>query len=263
MRLGSSLLIDLLICLRFLTRLPLPALPLESAPHALADFSRAARMIPLAGAFLGALAALVLIIASCSGLPLLLAAPLAIGALLLLSGAMHEDGLADCADGFGGGASAAHKLDIMQDSRIGAFGASALALALYLRAASLTFVAGQSLGLAIAMLIGGAAASRAAALIPLAALPPARAHGAGFSAGKPEPSALCVAASLAILFALSPILAGAGAFKALLGVAAVLCAAFAMSALAKRQIGGQTGDVAGAVQQMSEIAYYLVFAAGA
>lgn len=263
MRLGSSLLIDLLICLRFLTRLPLPALQRESAPHALAGFSRAARMIPLAAAFLGALAASVLIAASWLGLPPVLAAPLAIGALLLLGGAMHEDGLADCADGFGGGDSATRKLEIMQDSRIGAFGASALALALYLRIASLTFVANQNLELASAVLIGGAAASRAAALIPLAALPPARKQGAGFSAGKPAPAALVVAACLAVIFALSPLLAGAGAFKALLGVAAVICAALAMTALAKRQIGGQTGDVAGAAQQMSEIAYYIVFAAGA
>ncbi|WP_036260570.1 adenosylcobinamide-GDP ribazoletransferase [Methylocapsa aurea] len=262
MRLGSSLLIDLLICLRFTTRLPLPILAFEPAPHAFAGFSRAVRMIPAAGALLGALAAGVLAMAASIGLPPLIAAPLAIGALLLLSGALHEDGLADCADGFGGGSSAERKLEIMRDSRIGAFGALALALALYLRVASLTVMAGHKLALAGAVLIGAAALSRAAALIPQALLPPARNDGAGFCAGKPEPEALAAAACLAILFALTPIIAGAGLGKALAGAAAGIGAALAFTALAKRQIGGQTGDVAGGAQQLSEIAFYLVFAAG-
>lgn len=261
MRLGSSLLIDLLICLRFATRLPLPALGSEIAPHALALFSRAVRMLPLAGALVGALAAIILAIAAALGLPPPLTAPLAVAALTLLSGALHEDGLADCADGFGGGATRERKLEIMRDSRIGAFGALALALTLYLRIASLTLIAGHSLGLACAVLIGAAAVSRGAALIPLHILPPARAGGAGFSAGKPQAGALRVGACLACVFALAPIAAGSGLARALVGAGVGVLAALIVTALAKRQIGGQTGDVAGAAQQISEIAFYLVFAA--
>jgi adenosylcobinamide-GDP ribazoletransferase len=262
MRFGSSLLIDLLICLRFFSRLPIPALGPEAAPHALSGFSRAARILPVAGALIGALAAGVLTLADALGLAPSIAAPLAIGALALLSGAMHEDGLADCADGFGGGTSVERKLEIMRDSRIGAFGAVALTLTLYLRIAGLTIVTGHALSLAITVLIGAAALSRAASLIPLVALPSARKDGAGFSAGTPKPAAFWAAASLAIIFGLAPLLAGAGAGKALLGVVAGAGAALALTALAKRQIGGQTGDVAGAAQQMSELAFYLVFAAG-
>jgi adenosylcobinamide-GDP ribazoletransferase len=260
MRYGSSLLIDFLICLRFATRLTFPALSLETDPHGFAGFPRAARMLPAVGALLGAIAAVVLK-ASVLALPPLLAAPLSITALILLTGGLHEDGLADCADGFGGGSTRETKLEIMRDSRVGAFGALALALALYIRIAAVAWIAMQSLSLACAVLIGAAAASRFSALIPLYALAPVRAKGAGFSAGKPEPEALCFAACLATLFATAPLLAGAGLAQVALGLAASILAALSCCALAKRQIGGQTGDVAGATQQITEIAFYLVFAA--
>ena len=205
MRPGSSLLIDFLICLRFLTRIPVPVLPVETSTidgdrRSLDGFSRAARMFPLVGAMLGATGAGALCAASALGLPPLLSAPLAIAALIALTGALHEDGLADCADGFGGGATRARKLEIMKDSRIGAFGALALALSLYLRIVALALIAGESLGLAAAVLIGAAAVSRGAALTPLARLPPARTAGAGFSAARPEPGALFFAACLCAVF---------------------------------------------------------------
>ncbi|MEJ0092550.1 MAG: adenosylcobinamide-GDP ribazoletransferase [Methylocella sp.] len=260
MRYGSSLLIDFLICLRFATRLPLPSLSRETMPHSLARFSRAVGLLPAAGALLGAIAAGVLAAAALA-FPALLAAPLSIATLILLSGALHEDGLADCADGFGGGATRERKLEIMRDSRVGAFGALALALSLYIRIVALAFIAAQSVALASAVLIGAAAASRFSALIPMFVLPSARAEGAGFSAGRPEPPSFGRAACLAAIFAATPLLAGANLGKATLGLAASVIAGFGCSALAKRQIGGQTGDVAGAAQQISEIAFYLVFVA--
>src|SRR5271166_6310981 len=122
-----SLLIDLLICLRFATRIPIPALREELAPD-LSGFSRAMRMLPAAGALLGAAAAGALLAATASGLAPVLAAPLAIAVLVVLSGALHEDGLADCADGFGGGNGKEDKLRIMRDSAIGSYGALALIL---------------------------------------------------------------------------------------------------------------------------------------
>ena len=128
---------DLLACLRFFTRLPLPALPFDQSPHAPPDMARIALMAPVAGAIIGAIAALALAIANLLGMPPLLGAALAIAALVIATGALHEDGLADVADGFGGGATRARKLEIMRDSRVGAYGAAALALALILRVAAL------------------------------------------------------------------------------------------------------------------------------
>jgi adenosylcobinamide-GDP ribazoletransferase len=261
MRPSSSLFTDFWLCLGFYSRLPIPRAMHEATPHSLAHFSRAVRVLPLVGAVLGAFAALAMGVALGLGLPPPLAAPLALGCLILLSGALHEDGLADCTDGFFGGATRERKLEIMRDSRIGTFGAVALALSLYVRAASLALIAGESLGLAAAVLIGAAALSRTTALIPLAVLPPARENGAGFTAGKPEPAALAAAACLGVVFALAPVLAGTGPVRALAAIAVATGAAYAIVPLARKLIGGQTGDVAGAAQQLSEIAFYLAFAA--
>jgi adenosylcobinamide-GDP ribazoletransferase len=261
MRLGSSLLADFCLCLGFFTRLPFPSAASGSEPHSLANFSRAVRMLPVAGGLVGVLGAIAMAAASLLGLPPLVAAPLAICALALVSGAMHEDGLADCADGFLGGATRERKLEIMADSRIGTFGAMALVLSLYVRAASLALIADESLRLACAVLIGAAAVSRTTALLPLALLPPARESGASFAARTPERAALAVAACLAVVFALAPVVAGAYLARTLAGIAAATGAAYAIVLLARKQIGGQTGDVAGAAQQVSEIAYYLAFAA--
>ena len=262
MRPGSSLLADFYFCLGFFTRLPIPSAASRSEPRSLANFSRAVRMLPVAGGLVGALAAIAMAAASLFGFPPPLAAPLAICSLVLLGGAMHEDGLADCADGFFGGATRERKLEIMQDSGIGTFGAVALVLSLYLRAASLALIADESQGLAAAVLVGAAALSRTEALMPLALLPPARENGTGSAAGKPERAALAVAACLAVVFALAPVVAGAYLVRSLAGIAAATGAAYAIVLLARKQIGGQTGDVAGAAQQLSEIAYYLAFAAG-
>lgn len=262
MRPGSPLLADIFFCLRFFTRLPLPSAA-SPGKHSLSNFPRAVRMLPVAGGLVGAVAAIALASASLLGFPPPVAAPLAICALALVSGAMHEDGLADCADGFLGGATRERKLEIMADSRIGTFGAVALVLSLYLRAVSLTLILNESLGLACAVIIGAAGLSRAASLMPLALLPAARENGAGFAAGKPEQAALVLAASLAVVFALAPVTAGASLASSVAGIAAAAGAAYAVVVLARKHLGGQTGDVAGAAQQLSEIAYYLVFAAGA
>jgi adenosylcobinamide-GDP ribazoletransferase len=257
MRLGPSLLADFWLCLSFYTRLPVPA----KAPQSVARFARAVRVLPLAGAVPGAFAAFVLSGAGSIGLHPLLAAPLAVCCLIILSGALHEDGLADCADGFFGGPTPERRLEIMRDSRVGTFGALALALSLYIRAVSLTLVAGESLAVTSAVLVAAAALSRTAALFPLMVLPPARQSGAGFAAGKPEPAALATAGCLAVVLGMAPVLAGAEPVRAIAAITMATAAAYSMVPLARKLIGGQTGDVAGAAQQLSEIAYYLTFAA--
>src|SRR5579863_3553917 len=110
--------------LRFFTRAPLAA----RAGLAPLDINRIAWAAPVAGLAAGFMGALVLALSGRLGLPPLLCAGLATAALILATGGLHEDGLADAADGFGGGATRAAKLAIMRDSRIGAYGALALAL---------------------------------------------------------------------------------------------------------------------------------------
>lgn len=261
MRHGSSLLADFWLCLQFFTRLPVPPAARQATAQSLAHFPRSIRVLPLAGALLGVFAALVLAAALGLGFSPLLAALLALSCPIILTGALHEDGLADCADGFFGGATRQLKLDIMRDSQIGTFGALALMLSLTIRAASLASITSESAGLTAAVLIGAAALSRSAALIPLAVLPPARQDGAGYAAGKPDGMALAAAACLAVIFALGPVLAGAGFVRTLTAIALATGAAYAMVPLAKKHIGGYTGDVAGAAQQLSEIVFYLAFAA--
>ena len=178
---------DLIACLRFFSRLPLPPLPFEKNPHARPDLTRLARMTPIAGAVIAAIGALALALANALGLPPLISAALAICALVVVAGALHEDGLADVADGFGGGDTRERKLEIMRDSRVGAYGAAALALSLMLRVAALSALLGHGLGEAAAGLVLAGTVSRAFGLLPLALLAPARADGLGASAAARRP----------------------------------------------------------------------------
>jgi adenosylcobinamide-GDP ribazoletransferase len=239
---------DVAEAVRFFTRLPLPA----AKPTPL-DFDRIAWAAPVAGAVVGAVGAAVLALAEALGLPRLMSAGLATAALVLATGALHEDGLADVADGFGGGPTRERKLALMRDSRIGAYGATALILALLLRTAALGAALSHGLPAAAGALTIAATVSRAGALAPLAWLPPARADGAGASAGlEPSSFAACCAAALVLCVALG--LVTVGAERAIGAALAAGLGAAAMTAAAARQIGGQTGDVAGAAQQCAEIA---------
>jgi adenosylcobinamide-GDP ribazoletransferase len=245
---------DLVACLRFFSRLPLPAWRSEQDPHGRPDLSRLARIAPIAGAVIAAVGALALALAYALGLPPLVCATLAIGALVIVAGALHEDGLADVADGFGGGATRERKLEIMRDSRLGAYGAAALALSLMLRIVALSALLEQGLGEAAAGLVLAGAVSRAFGLLPLALLAPARADGLGAGAGRLEMRGALAAGITAVIVAGVLGLGVIGLGRAILGFGLALIAALAITAIARRQIGGQTGDVAGAAQQLAEIA---------
>ncbi|MDB5644120.1 MAG: hypothetical protein JWN07_3437 [Hyphomicrobiales bacterium] len=259
--LPARLAADLLACLRFYSRLPVPVLAFETAPYAMLDFARAIRMLPVAGAVIGAVGGAVLVVADALGLPPLPAAGFTLAALLLTTGAFHEDGLADSADGLGGGATVARKLEIMKDSRIGTFGGAALVMSLVLRGSLLAALVGAFGAPRTALLVIAVnAASRVAALTPHYLLPPARTDGAAWAAAKPLPSTLAIAGVLAALIALAPALAGLPPGKLALGLVAMLVGAGAMTEIARRQIGGQTGDIAGASQQVAEILFLAVLA---
>ncbi len=241
---------DLASNLRFFSRLPIPS----SAADAGFDLSRIAWATPLAGAVIGAIGALTLGLAETLRLPFSIGAVFAVAALAAATGALHEDGLADVADGFGGGRSRERKLEIMRDSRIGSYGAVALVLALMLRVGAVAALAPKGFAFAAAGLILAGAASRAAALVPLAILPAARADGAGASAGRLEISSFVAAglATAAVALFVGTVATGFG--RALFACLIAFAAAWGVSALARRHIGGQTGDVAGAAQQAAEIA---------
>ena len=251
---------DLCIGLRFFSRLPVPRTARETALGA-GGLAAAVVMVPIAGTVIGLCPAIVLVLASAAGLPPLIAAPLAIATLVGVTGALHEDGLADCADGFGGGATLERKLAIMRDSRIGTFGACAIGLALLLRAAALCVVAARDVALGAAVLVAGAALSRTLCLMPLVLLPPARPDGAGAAAATLVTARYGAALALSVIVSILPLFAAASPGRLAAAALAAALAALAVCAVAWRQIRGQTGDVAGATQQAVEIAVLLVFAA--
>jgi adenosylcobinamide-GDP ribazoletransferase len=190
------------------------------------------------------------------GLPETLAALVALLATVLTTGALHEDGLADTADGFGGGADAARKLAIMRDSRSGAYGVIALVFSIGLRAASLAAIAGQGAGVGWA-LIAAHAASRAAIPAVMRRLEPARSDGLGAGAGQPDDGAVAWCLALAAVIALAAL----GPAQGIVALVVTTAAVAGLAALARRQIGGYTGDVLGAAQQVGEIAMLLCAAA--
>ncbi|WP_029558528.1 adenosylcobinamide-GDP ribazoletransferase [Xanthobacter sp. 91] len=247
---------DLAAALRFYSRLPLPAR--DDTAFAPPDIDRIAYAIPIAGAVLGLIGALVLILAMAVKLPAFLAAVLAVTALALATGCFHEDGLADTADGLGGGRDRAHKLAIMRDSRIGTYGGTALLLGLLLRIGALEALA-MSVGPLRAglALIAGEAASRAAGVLLIAALPPARTDGAGASVGRPSEAAALSCALVAALLVCVLMVAAFGIGAAFAGLIGPVLALLVMMRLSSRLIGGQTGDVAGATQQVAVIVFLL------
>ncbi|KIC16132.1 adenosylcobinamide-GDP ribazoletransferase [Leisingera sp. ANG-DT] len=240
---------DILLALVLLTRLPLPHLPQQA-------FQRQAKAVwafPLAGLAVALPAALLAALALAAGLPAMVAAGLALAVQVMLTGAMHEDGLADTADGLWGGFTRERRLEIMKDSRIGAYGVIALILGLGLRwsaSAAVFAAAGVWPLLTIAMM------SRAVMPQLMAFLPNARSAGLSQTVGRPRALPCLLAAVLAI--ALSLPLIGGAAFGVALAMGA---AAAGLGALAKAKVGGQTGDVLGASQQAAEIAGLLVLLA--
>ncbi|MCB2055352.1 MAG: adenosylcobinamide-GDP ribazoletransferase [Geminicoccaceae bacterium] len=219
----------------------LTRLPLGTSPPG-AELPAAVWAFPVVGAGLGAGAGLAFEAAS-SPSPLVAAFAATIF-LVLLTGALHEDGLADMADGLGAGGDRARTLEIMRDSRIGTFGTLALILVVGLEVALLAAIEG-----AIAALVTAGALSRGCMVRLLAALPPARPDGLGARASTPPRGAVRAAYATAVLPAL--LFYGlAGLWPILTAVAVTLV----VSRLALRRIGGQTGDVLGGVQRLAHAA---------
>ena len=241
---------DIAAALLFSTRLPLPGASRISG----ADIARAGWALPVAGAIVGLIAAAVYWLARLADLPPFPAAGLSIVATLLATGCLHEDGLADVADSFGG-RTRERKLEIMRDSRIGTYGVCALFASLLLRTSALATIADPAL--AAPVLVATHMGARSGMALFMRLLPPARADGLSVAVGRP-PGVSATAAAVIGVLALLLALGSAGGLLAVV----LMAAEFALLAwLCVRQIGGQTGDVLGALEQVGEMTILLVAAA--
>lgn len=252
-----------LLAVQFLTRIPVTGRLAEWVGYSPAMLNASSAYFPAVGWVVGAWVALWLLGLSAllpsTGAGLWLAAVAAIAASAWLTGAFHEDGLADMADGLGGSAQTSQALAIMKDSRLGSYGSITLVLALLLRLGLLVLLAQQG---ALALLVGVAgvhAFSRLAPLVVMRSLPYVR----DTDAAKAKPLAqtlsaahfrlaCCWAVPAPLLWAL--VIGWGSAAMALLLWALAL---WRVRALLQRRLQGFTGDTLGAVQQVCELALYL------
>ncbi len=231
--------VDLPAALGLLTRLPVQV----NSDAAMARGAGSAWAYPLVGAMLGTVGAVLATIAGGIGMPSGVTAGLLLAYLVIVTGAMHEDGLADSADGLWGGWDKARRLEIMKDSHIGVYGVCAIGLSLLLRWAALVVIV--QMGAYWVALIAVGALSRAGMVVVMATLPNARGGGLSQSVGRPAANTMWLAVGIAAVLAL---VSGVG--EAVL-VAAVVTLGCAL--IAKAKIGGQTGDILGATQQVNEV----------
>jgi adenosylcobinamide-GDP ribazoletransferase len=239
--------IGLLGALQFLTRIPIQ-LP-HGIPHA-----RVVPWFPVAGGLIGALVGAVAALAV-TVLDPTVAAALGVIAGLVVTGAFHEDGLADMADAFGGGWTPEQRLAILKDSRHGTYGVAALVSSILLRVVALA-----SLATPAAMLAGAVAAhalARSAAVGAMVAFPVAVESGLGAGAARslrPATVAAGIVGGLAIASFVVGWWAGPGAVAAVVALVVV-------GRLAVAKIGGLAGDVLGAIEQVAEGAVLVTMAA--
>jgi adenosylcobinamide-GDP ribazoletransferase len=241
--------------LRFMTIVPVPSSDDAIAPDWL---SRCAKYFPVVGIGIGLASAVVMLLADRIWSPVV-ASLLAVATSMAITGALHEDGLADTADGLGGGSSVEKRLAIMKDSRIGTYGTLALAFSLSLR---VTALADMPVWTAAVALISAHAAARVTPAFVMNELPYAgdtaamkvsyidvsvSAHDRGF-------------ALIVVLCALLPL-----AFVSILSVISGLLFGAALAAAltlwARKRINGYTGDILGAIEQVFEIGFLLGVAA--
>lgn len=239
---------DFIMALRLFSRLPTGA-----SPHQKPDLSRIAMALPLASLAIGAGPALILIGAVLIGLPSYYAATLAVAAMIVVTGAMAEDALADALDGLFGGQTPARRLEIMKDSRHGTYGVAAICLSIVLRVAGLGAIAAINPLVAGAIWLAAGIVARSSSLWLAVALPPARADGLSATAGSVSARSFAVGLVFAalLLFVLAgPATSVVGLVVAVLTTVVVV---LGWTALVRRLVGGQSGDLIGALGALGEI----------
>ncbi|GJL88327.1 MAG: adenosylcobinamide-GDP ribazoletransferase [Minwuia thermotolerans] len=253
----ASLDIDLAIALGWLTRLP-TRFPAAAADRKLAQ---ALWAFPVVGALLAA--ALATTFAAMVGLGAngLLAAAVTIALSVLLTGALHEDGLADMLDGLGARSGRDARLAAMRDSRIGTYGTLGLIVFLLIRVAALSSLDVLD---ALAALLAALALGRAGMAVVMARLPLARADGAAAGAGKAGDRDMRKACATGLLIALlASVIGGAPIMQLLLAVVLAVAVVLAMAQIAQHYFGGYTGDVLGATCMAVETTVLLAWSMAA
>lgn len=232
----------------FLTRIPLPSFLFRD--HI--AFARAAWAFPVVGLAIGGAQAALLLLLAALGLHPVFIAVLVLGASILLTGALHEDGLGDVADSLGG-ATRERKLEIMKDSRLGTFGVLALVLMASLKLTLLmTLSQGVRAGVVLAVLVGAGVASRALMTAVWSLLPAASETGLGAD----RPTAITALIGVAIGCAVFVLLVPLHGAIVLLGALSAAGIAAVFAVFARWQYGGATGDVCGATQMLTELAFF-------
>lgn len=255
---ATEFIADLARSVGFLSRLPVPDRFFRGHDGTI---SRAVRAFPVAGLVIAIVPALLLLLLP-SGDPLVVSL-IALALMTAITGALHEDGLADAADGLGGGRDKEHALAIMKDSRTGSYGVVALILSFGLRAASLAALVRSEPATATLALIATAAVSRAVLVAHWRALPSARENGVAAGAGLPEDSARNLALIIGVAVAIVLVVPVLGVPKVLLSLILTAAAGFGFTRLVRKKLGGHTGDTIGATQQISEIVMLAVLALAA
>ncbi len=239
----------------FLSRLPVPDRVFDG--HSV-SIAQSAGAYGIAGIVIALPASVLLLLLLWAGVAPLFASAVSLSVLLLVSGALHEDGLADCADGFGGGSNRERILQIMKDSAIGTYGGIAIVMSLLLRVSGIAMIAGDSTPLAAALAIAGVAAvSRSAMVWHWHVLPAARLDGVAHSAGQPDEGAVRFAMISGAVVTVLLTVPAAGLVGALLALLLTAAACFAFTRFTDARISGHTGDTIGATQQVCEVAALL------
>jgi adenosylcobinamide-GDP ribazoletransferase len=251
------------VALQFLTRLPVPRRAVQGFEpgwlhHCVVYFA------PV-GALVGAIGAVVLWLAGLLW-PAGLAALMAVGATVCVTGAFHEDGLADTFDALGGAVSRERALEIMKDSRIGSYGAAALVLTLALRVAALAALAAVDVTVAALSLVAAHTLGRSAAVAVMASLPyagdTAQAKARPLAAGmSPRTSAMAAGLAAPMLVALAAAMPAGGAARIMVATLAAIATAFVLRRWFLSRLGGYTGDTLGATEQLTEVVVLLTLCA--
>lgn len=239
---------ELRTAMMFLTRFPVGT---GNAPLASASWA-----FPVAGAFVGLIAGIVYWIAGAVGLPGLPAAFLTLIASALATGAMHEDGLADAADGLFVYGTPERRLEIMRDSRTGGFGALALILMTGLKASCIAVLPMDATGLLALVSVHALARAPLSGVMTL--LPPASRTGLAATAGAPNWRIAVVALGLGSMVAAGCIGFNFGPAVALVSILGVIGITTCIALYCRRAIGGHNGDTLGAMEQVAEATILLV-----
>lgn len=240
---------SLVMAIRFFSRLPT-----GNSPHLTPNLDRTATALPVASLVIALGPALLLLVSAFAGLPPLFCALLAAAASAIVTGAMSEDAAADAADGLFGGSTPERRLDILKDSRHGTYGVLAIVFVVGLKVAALSALVARDPLAASLIWLAVAVMARSGALYLAFSLPPARATGAAATAGQVSRNGFVIGLVLALAIGLVLALPFSGALGFALAVTIAALIALGWARLCDRLVGGQTGDLIGALNALLEIA---------